>query len=437
MNVFIVASVCASVLLALCGIGWVCNWRSRGSQVQTLGIANPIASNIVVNHHPAPSTLKRVIVYSRHGIRTPSRKFDKGFPTHARMPSPMDLTARGYALARGMGRYYAAYYNSLLAACPRVSLVADTKERDEQTAAALLQDMVAVSYRIHESTRTHAMFHPTLAPPCTVPPTASKTAMQGYLGMSIDAFLHTSWFQFRQRKLVRMLQEAGHMVPPPLSSFASTEGQLEHTMALANLYSESFLLETENRPLPFDLVPQTDLRLLNEIHSVLREVNDRPFYLAQHKGSGVVARILEILTSPHSPSVYMIVGHDKDMGATASLLGLAWQLPGFAANQIPPASALVFEIHQHEDKPHEAGWVEVYMVSQTMSQMKELQMADTKAGRPLRVPVYIRSSSPFETLEQSHRFANSANSTTNRILLSDWEALINQRLLPSCVPQRH
>lgn len=395
----------------------------------------------------APKTLKRVIIYSRHGVRTPSSKLKTVWPEWKE--APMFLTHRGYQLARGMGRYYAAFYKSLLETPttssatssffhPKIFVESDTKERDDQTSKALLQDIHAPHFMI-ESKQTHALFYPLHEKPsCVLNTTTALQAVQAYIGQSsIEDFLNTKQFKPELDFLKQLLTPENVLIDDSSTTTISKDAHLKGPASLVNLYSEALVLEDaqgfSSKTLAWgNHLTTTNWDALDEIHATLREIEDRPLYIAQHKGSAIVSRILDIasapLTSSSSAPMHVLVGHDGDIGSAAALMGLSWHLPGFAANQVPPASALVFEIHEEDKK---GTWVEIYLVSQSLDQMRNLQFADTDAGRPLRVPVYIHPS-PYKTFAESRSFADLANESNNSISLSDWKANVERSLLSSC-----
>ena len=123
-----------------------------------------------------PGQLERVVVLSRHGVRSPTktaeelgrwRRPDEPSWPDFRVQHPADLTLKGAELMQRMGTYYRKRWESLLKnACPRneVFFWADRDERTLMTARALASGLAGVDCTptISETYEPiDPLFHPT------------------------------------------------------------------------------------------------------------------------------------------------------------------------------------------------------------------------------------------------------------------------------------
>jgi 4-phytase / acid phosphatase len=125
-----------------------------------------------------PGDLERVVILSRHGVRSPTMDAD-GLqqwrrPDTPKWPDfgvqhPADLTLKGARLMQGMGAYYRHRWTSLFKpdACPsNVSIWADRDERTLMTAQALVSGLAGGACRAtigEADTLIDPLFHPTSA----------------------------------------------------------------------------------------------------------------------------------------------------------------------------------------------------------------------------------------------------------------------------------
>ena len=98
------------------------------------------------------------------------------------------------------------------------------------------------------------------------------------------------------------------------------------------------------------------LREVLAIHAVYTDVARRNSYIAQARGSNLLAHIVASLeqAAGDAPAtaalgrpgdtVLFLSGHDTNQSNLSGLLGLSWQLPGYVPDDTPPGGALVVSL---------------------------------------------------------------------------------------------
>lgn len=411
----------------------------------------------------SPSTLRSVLLVSRHGVRTPSTKFDravgrKNTPWPSTMTPAMDLTQHGFELAQGMGRYFRDYYSqngqTKLVFNDKYS-VADTKERTIQTAKALFEGLGFSSFTIKTN---GTVFHPlqTLgAQGCKLAPDDAKQAVLDYAGQPLARLvdmprlkqdLHALDLVDVKDPAIKIKFDANTPVLQEVTPYGKLKGP---SIDLIELFSETLLLEKfqgfEDKQLAWGSNPTArQWKQLSDLHSLFRELSNRPPYLAKREGSSLASHVLAFLdeaaaaaataatSSPTSQTdMSVVVGHDIDMGALAALFGMAWTIGAYGPNQIPPVCTFAFEIHRDGKKT----WLEIYVITQSMQQMSLLNSADTPAGRPSRAApaMNLKSSRMIQTLQESYEMAASMPSTSPKYDIDHVVNIVNTRLNGLCI----
>lgn len=74
----------------------------------------------------------------------------------------------------------------------------------------------------------------------------------------------------------------------------------------------------------------------------------------------------------------LLLGHDSNLTWLGGLLHLNWLLPNQPLNATPPGSALVFELHRNAATNR--FYLQVYMMSQTLDQMRSKTPLTTSHG---------------------------------------------------------
>ena len=112
--------------------------------------------------------------------------------------------------------------------------------------------------------------------------------------------------------------------------------------------------------------------------------------------------------------VVVFVGHDTNIANIGGMLGLHWQLPGYAPDEIPPASALVLTLWLQNDVYQ----LRARMIGQSLDTLHDPAMK----GEVLRQDIEVPWCGPYE---------DGKNCT-----LTDFELRVRDVLRPECVRER-
>jgi 4-phytase/acid phosphatase len=179
--------------------------------------------------------------------------------------------------------------------------------------------------------------------------------------------------------------------PCPLNTEESTLDEQEHDAPkfkgpfdYASTASESFLLEyDEGMPMSsvaWGRVTSGDIGRLLIFNSTKFKYLNRPPYIAKASAGPLARVILTAFNSPTASSLTILGGHDTNIAAVGGLIGLHWPAPSTIADDVPPASALGFELLT--DGSHQL--VRVFFRSQTMDQIRYLTPLKGARNQPYR-----------------------------------------------------
>jgi 4-phytase/acid phosphatase len=174
-----------------------------------------------------------------------------------------------------------------------------------------------------------------------------------------------------------------------------TQVEAGGALQIASTFSETLLLEYANGFAAQDVGwgrIQGSLTPLLALHATVFDVEQRADYVAKLQGSMLMKKILLALqsktdgavgTAPAGAKFVAYVGHDTNIANVAGILDLHWSQTqsGYQPDEIPPASALTFELRKGPD-----GEPKVYVsyVAQSLQDMRDL-----KGDRPVRTPVSV------------------------------------------------
>lgn len=367
--------------------------------------------------HPAPETLRMVVVLARHGVRSPTdpdeltRYAARPWPNWSVPPG--NLTAHGAALIALEGEAYRQRYAAagLLPAtgCPgrdAIYVRADAEQRTEATADAFLagfapgcdiaKDVAAV--------KPDPLFHalPALG---KADPVASRASVAGAVGNDPAAVVAANAAAFA--KLEAILGCAGAPCTPvtsapaafltnPKTGLTSLTGPID----IASTAVETFILEfAEGMPasdVGWGQVDRATLLWLSQLHMLKYAVNTQTYVAARAQGSNLLATLAATLAqgasgkkNPHTPAPVQarfaaFVGHDTNLEALAGLLHVTWLLPGYQPNDTPPGGALVFELFTNVAG---APVVRTFYRAQSLDQIRAGTSLAT--ATPSQAPVYV------------------------------------------------
>lgn len=340
--------------------------------------------------------LERVILLYRHGVRTPlpgEIQLDEasGKPWPAWRQPPSQLTPHGTAGVQQMGAYDRQRLGTqgLFAGrgCPSANQLwfwANTDQRTIDSAAALAEGFapgchIAVNHQPQGS--EDPLFHPfeakatdwnaadavaaiqheTGGPDALVTPHVdAMIAMAQVMGCGTDR--DPAWCSpaHWQGSLALAPDTGGMTLTGPI---ATTSGTAE---AILMAYAEG-------RPLDQVGWGRTDaarLQQLSQLHALLFDIHARPRYQAERVASSMSRRILHLMNDPHAPTLSVLVGSDNNIVALASVLGMHFQLAGYAKDDPPIGGALGLELWR--DPASGQRYVRAFYQAQSLDQLRQL-----------------------------------------------------------------
>lgn len=363
--------------------------------------------------------LLRVVVLSRHGVRSPTGPPEtRARWTVSKWPDfkvpPGNLTPRGGELAQLMGAYYRDYLAEQglfsRAGCPaqeRMLVHADADQRTRVTAERFVEGFApgcGLPVRKADSERD-PLFHPVEANLCKFNLEQARASVMQRAGGDFAALART------ERDTLHALQGILQCCTPKLcdKSFGGPGGpctlpalptrlkvdpakiSLEGGLAIASTYAEILLLEYGNgfsgKEFGFGRADVAKMQQGFKLHALASDIVQRAPYIAQRQGSMLLGKITDALVSEaNDPRFLLFVGHDTNIANVAALLGANWHLQGYQANQTPPGGALVFELRRGRD-----GQLRVYgtYLSQSLNQLREARPLGVRSPplkQALRIP---------------------------------------------------
>ncbi|MFO1395677.1 MAG: hypothetical protein U1F48_01310 [Burkholderiales bacterium] len=387
-----------------------------------LAVAMPAAAE-------GDDVLVKLVVVSRHGVRTPLTGAAElaqwaAQPWPPGSDPPGALTPRGAQLTALVGRWYRDYAGLMAAlpaaGCPVPATVyafADATERTQATARAWLDGFAAqcnLPVRTRGAAGVDPLFHPVEAGVCPLDPMQAQTRVLERTGGDLNRITRDQKPQFAALQSVLDCCQpalcaafgrgaACTLADLPTASTITPAGGLAVLGALpiAASSAETLLLQY------LDGAPVADvgwgratperLREALRLHSAYFDLTQRTPYLARRAGSALLYRVAAAVTSqralgfgPADPAVrdakvVLYVGHDTNLWNLAALLDVSWLQPTWQRNQTPPTGALVFEVHEGADKKQR---VYTSYVAPSLEQMRSATVLTLDAP-PVRTPLRL------------------------------------------------
>lgn len=376
-------------------------------------------------------TLERVVILSRHGVRSPTKQTQlMNDVTPDKWPQwPVKagyLTPRGAELVTLMGGFYGDYFRHqglLPAECPADGAVyaqADVDQRTRLTGQAFLDGVApGCGLKVHYQTdlkKVDPLFHPVDAGVCKLDSAQTQQAVEERLGGPLSELAQRYAKPFAQMGEVlnfaaspycHSLQQKGKTCD--FATFAAneikvseggTKVSLSGPLALSSTLGEIFLLQN-SQAMPdvawHRLSSENNWVSLLSLHNAQFDLMAKTPYIARHKGTPLLQQIDTALvlqrdaqgqTLPLSPQTKLLFlgGHDTNIANIAGMLGANWQLPQQPDNT-PPGGGLVFELWQNPN--NQQRFVAVKMFYQTMDQLRNAEKLDLKNNPARVVPIAI------------------------------------------------
>ncbi len=109
---------------------------------------------------------------------------------------------------------------------------------------------------------------------------------------------------------------------------------------------------------------------VSRLHALTFEVYARPRYMAARLAGPLARRVLQRLNARSGPRLVLMVGHDDNIAALASLAGVHFRVPGYGDDDPPMGGALGFEVLA--DRRTGARYVNAFYQAQTLDQLRAL-----------------------------------------------------------------
>ena len=326
---------------------------------------------------PAPAagpSLKYAVIVIRHGVRSPT--WDAGRLNQysaAPWPSwgvlPGELTPHGRSQMKLVGAYYRQWLVGErvfdATGCrdsSRVVIRSDGEQRTRESARALAESLLPgcdVAVQPGPEGRD-----PLFSGFGKADPLEAQEAVRERMATMGATALATRRSAFQA---LRLILTAGRTAP--LSVLPETAGPFEtdplgipKPLTTASTLSENLLLEyTEGMrgaALGWGQLTRENLFEILGLHTLYADLARRTSYLARARGSNLLAHILCSLEQAESgkpvpgalgrpgDALLVLSGHDTNLSNLSGMLGLAWNVPAYQPDDVPPSSALVFSIWQ-------------------------------------------------------------------------------------------
>ena len=368
-----------------------------------------------------PFPLVKVVLVSRHGIRSPTKsnaalaEYSAGdWPVWP--VAPGELTPHGAQVIETFGHYFRlAYANQgLLSAvgCPKPQTVrvwADVDQRTRASGDALLAGMfpgcgLRADHRQPEA--KDPLFHTSI---CPLDPELARNAVLDAAGGSIEAV------SARYRQPLAELQEILHYRPangcpsgqsgcsldslPTTLKVSPTGGDVAMVgpLAIASTVSEIFLLEyAEGLPEAEvgwgKVALPSQLSGLLSLHKLKFDLLGRPSYIAARRGTLLLDQVMSALkrgtrheVDDAAELMVAFIGHDTNLANLAGMLDLKWhsdEQPDDAA----PGATLAFELLQ--EKASGRYLVRTFLYVQSLEQMHKNMPLDLEHP-PVKIPLVV------------------------------------------------
>jgi 4-phytase/acid phosphatase len=379
--------------------------------------------------------VERVVMLFRHGIRAPlpgeavEKLSAQPWPVWSTPPSL--LTPHGREAMRLLGVYDRARFaaQGLLArsGCPGPGVVeiwTNTAERTISSGEALAQGLapgcgLAVGHLAPDS--EDPLFHPYEAKAVSMDPPTAAAQIKAETGGAEQLIAPHA----RRLALMETILGCGPAPRTPTCDLLHQPGDIRVSgdgkgldiigpidttsgtaQVLALQYAEGFPLDQVG----WGRATRARLTEVSRLHALLFEVYSRPRYMAARLAGPMGRHVLERLTAADAPKVTLLVGHDDNIAALASLAGVHFQVASYGYDDPPVGGALGFEVLR--DRRTGARYVRAFYQAQTLDQLRNLTQLGVKRPPAL----------------QALPLPDCARRGARLCRLADFAALMNRRL---------
>lgn len=352
--------------------------------------------------------LERVVMFSRHGVRPPTRAVVLP-PGYAREAWPQwdappgYLTAHGYRGAVLVGAWTRANFAArglfAEAGCPAEGAVVvrtNTIHRTQQTGRAFLEGFApACAIEISHSAgeRDDPLFDAIDTGRTPFDSDAARAAVEAAANGSLDRAAASI------RPAFDRLSDILGCCAPALCAEAGLAtgcafGDLPHVweetppdrrvrfvgpLSLGGTAAQSILLAyVEGKPMEevgWGRASAEDIALLSQIHALEFDLISRTPYIARRASAFILDRVMQTLAAPEAPALTLLVGHDTNIANLGGTLDLHWHVPGYAPDDQAVSGALGFELLRDSAG---ARYVRIFYQSPSVEQLRALTPLDAE-----------------------------------------------------------
>jgi 4-phytase/acid phosphatase len=382
---------------------------------------------------PGPLRLERVVMLMRHGIRPPTKAQPvPAIYSNETWPSwPVDyglLTHRGAAGVKLLGEGDRAYYAArglFGRGCPAagsVVLKASGKQRAIRTAESWGEGFMpgcpaSVAHPAEDG--PDPIFHglddqPGWFDGARAYREAQALAPRG--GVQAEAATYRADLLLLARVLGCAMPACPLLSEPTkLVSVPHDRPELDGPADVGSTASQTFLLEyLEGMPMNqvgWGRITRAQIEQLLRFHPLKFKYSNRPDYVARTAAAPIAREVVEALNA-HGARLTLLAGHDTNIADLGGFLRTHWKVPSYPVDDIPPGSALGFELLRDAGG---TGYVRAFYRAQTMDQLRQQRRLTGKEG----------------AYRQYLAMPGCGNSTAPRACtLAAFTAMVKRRILP-------
>lgn len=336
--------------------------------------------------------LERVVMLMRHGIRPPTKAVvvPPGYSAEQWPAWPVDfgeLTTRGAAGATLLGENDRAWFKArglFPGECPvsgTIRIKASYKQRTIDTAQSWSEGFMpgcAVDISHPSASHDDALFHGFSS---DIASFDGERALAAALAQAPTGGLATETRRYGgELKLLAKVLDCPEPACPLLTEPSRLVAQphdrpdLEGPLDAASTASQTLLMEyLEGKPMKevgWGRVTREEIEQLLRFHPLKFRYSNRPGYIAATAAAPIAKEILAALGDNQPARLTLLAGHDTNVADLAGFFELHWQVPSYPADEVPPGSALGFELVSDAAGQR---FVRAFYRAQTMDQLRQLE----------------------------------------------------------------
>ncbi|HXR98695.1 MAG TPA: histidine-type phosphatase [Terriglobales bacterium] len=397
----------------------------------------PVPHGPTVRPHPVYA-----LVLTRHGVRAPVQ-FNAELNRYSRQPwpdfgvLPADLTEHGRTLMVLYGTYYRAFFAKLgltdahgCAASAHTWFWADTDERTVETGKALTDGMYPGCKLVvgRVAVKPDPLIRPVEAGLGTVDSARALASVRSLIPGNLAQYASRFQTSIERLRAVLGVPAAPWMSAPTVikagsMGMAQVDGPIRTGGSLAEALELEYTDGMSGAKLGWGRLDRRTLEAILPLHIAYARLMLAAPYEARERGSNLLVHIQRSLeqAARHQAvdgalghpddTLAFVVGHDTNITSVAVPLGLHWKLPGYAEDDTPPGSAIIFELWQEAAGNYT---VHIAYTSQSLDQMHDGTPL-TLTAPPLNVGVTMAGCSPC-TLE---KFSKAVGAATDSHFVRD------------------